>query len=217
MELMEVSAAAARLGVTTKQVRRLALEGEIDYAARGVVDATSVEQFLAKRNANRARAWSQETAWAAIDLLSEQDASRLGASQLSRLHKRLRSINAEELVALTRNRAARQEFTAHASSLDEIRSAIIDSSQAEQLLGLVQQQDVSGYISETHLGRLVEQFSLIETRRGNVTLRVISESTLINGKNIVIATALDLAESLDMRERNAGLNALATALENFHE
>lgn len=212
MALLQVSEVATQLGVTAKQVRRLGISREIDYVARGVVDSQSVAEFLVRREANRRRAWSSATAWAAIDTLSGITTTSLGASQLHRLNKRLNLISAEQLVALARNRSVRHKYIAHTSVVDSLRAAIADSSQAEVALGLAGTNNISGYVTETQLDNVVDKFALIESREGNAALHVVQEEDQVTSQNILVATALDLAESLNSRERSIGLEALSRAL-----
>jgi hypothetical protein len=70
-----------------------------------VIDETSVERLLAVRGGSHRRAWAEATAWGAIALLSDGDASWIGESQRPRLKARLRALNAAEFVERTRERA----------------------------------------------------------------------------------------------------------------
>src|SRR4051794_36184074 len=97
---MTTIAAARVLGVSSRQVQRLAAAGELTEVGRIggnlLLDANSVHR-LAQRGRQRGRPWSEETARAAVDLLDAGRTTRLNAAQRSRLRARLRDVDAEEL------------------------------------------------------------------------------------------------------------------------
>src|SRR5689334_18649885 len=117
MSMLGVSEAAERLGVSARQVQHLVTSGELSHVARGYVDARSVDRLLAVRSGGRTRAWSEETAWGAVALLSDMDAWWLGESQRSRLRRRLREISVEGLVARARDRAVVRRYAGHPSAV----------------------------------------------------------------------------------------------------
>src|SRR4051812_28953468 len=100
---MTSAQAAAALGVSVRQVQRLAESGELTEVARVggniLLDSHSVHR-LAQRGRQRGRPWSIETAWAALELLDFGRTTRLNAAQRSRLRARLRSMDAEEFIRL---------------------------------------------------------------------------------------------------------------------
>jgi hypothetical protein len=90
MTLIAVSAAAERLGVSTRQVQHLVAHGELRLVARGVLDEASVDRFLAVRGTGaHSQAWSEPTAWGAIAILSGQVPHWMGGTQRSRPRARL--------------------------------------------------------------------------------------------------------------------------------
>lgn len=78
MNLIAVSEAAARLGVSTRQVQHLVARGELQQVVRGALDETSVERLMAVRGGSHRRAWSEATAWGAVAILSGADAGWMG-------------------------------------------------------------------------------------------------------------------------------------------
>ncbi len=218
MRYATVSEAARQLGVSTRQVQNLVAEGVLQQVARGLIDTTSIERFEAVRGGSRARAWSEGTAWAAIALLSDADASWLGATQRSRLRARLRNINADQLVALARDRAVTKRYRAHSSVERYLDSAVVSPIDRASRLGLTDSGDIDGYVSTRDAADLVETYGLIRDEDGRVTLRStdfdLERIRELANKADGVA-GLDAAESLEPRERAAGLAALARALDRF--
>jgi hypothetical protein len=217
MTLLAVSEAAERLGVSSRQVRHLAASGELRVLARGVVDEASVERLLAVRSGSHRRAWSEQTGWGAVALVSGADAAWMGESQRSRLKGRLRSLSAAELVALARGRAETSRFAGHASTATRLRAEVIHTTAAATKLGLAETSAVDGYVAADSLDELVTRHGLIRDDGGNYTLRA-TRMDLEVVKDLAQGTvlaALGLAESLDVRERRVGLNTLDDALDRF--
>lgn len=218
MSFLAVSEAAERLGVSTRQVQHLVAREELRSLARGVVDETSVERLLAVRRGSHTRAWAESTAWAAVALLSGRESRWLGESQRSRLRGRLRGLGAEELVARARVRANVSRYVAHRSAGERLRVELIDTSSSAARLGLAATNAIDGYLAATNVNAVVSRHGLIRDDTGAVTLRATSFD-LDEVRDLVSAgdvlAALDLAESLDVRERRAGIDALDQALGEF--
>ena len=218
MSLVSVGDAATRLGITARQVQHLVARGELTAPARGVIDSDSLERFLAVMGRDRTRAWAEPTAWGAAALLSGREASWMGATQRSRLRARLRSLTAVELVERTRERAAVTRYSGHSATTAPLRAAIVDTSPWATRLGLTPATGVDGYVASKGLDGLVRQFALAPDDGGRIVLRAttfpIQTVRELADAGVVLA-ALDLAASLDMRERRAGLDALTDALETL--
>lgn len=216
--MLAVSEAAERLGVSTRQVQHLVARGELRSLARGVVDETSVERLLAVRRGSHTRAWAESTAWAAVALLSGREAGWLGESQRSRLRGRLRGLGAEELVERARGRASVTRYVAHRSAGERLRAELVDTTSAAERLGLAATNAIDGYLATTDLKAAAARHGLIRDDTGSVTLRATSMDLDVV-RDVVSAgdvlAALDLAESLDVRERRAGVDALDRALGEF--
>ncbi len=219
MEFVGVADAARRLGVTTRQVQHLAAQGDLHFVARGLIDRTSLDRYLATRQGTRHRAWSEATAWGAIAILTGRNVSWLGQTQRSRLKTRLRHLTAAALVGRVRDRARVNYYRGHSRAADRLRRDIVDTSSAAAALGLAGTDRVDGYVHAAELDRVIQRHALIEAADGQYTLRATTFSLAIvrdlNDAGTVLA-ALDLAESLDVRESQAGLDALDAALRRFH-
>jgi hypothetical protein len=218
MTLLAVTKAAERLGVSTRQVQHLAARGELRLLARGVVDETSVDRYLAVRGGSHRRAWSDDTAWGAVALLSGVPPTWMGESQRSRLKGRLRTLSGGELVERSRERAEVTRYVGHASTAARIRADLVDTAGTAKSLGLADTTSVDGYVAADELGSLVARHGLIRDDTGSFTLRATTMdlelvAELADARTVL--AALDLAESLDARERQVGLDALDDALARF--
>ncbi|HYQ73552.1 hypothetical protein [Cellulomonas sp.] len=210
---MSTGDAAQRLGLSTRQVRKLVVAGAIKEAARGVLDATSVDHYAAIDRSGT-KAWAPETAWAAVALLAGLDAPWLGRDQTARLRRRLRDVTPEQLVERARDRATVVHYSAHRSVLPRIGAQI--ARPPREALGLAATMDGStdGYLAAASLDRIVRDNALKEDPDGNLTLR--ATAVEIDAIETLVATdvlaALDLAASLDTRERYVALTYLREAL-----
>jgi hypothetical protein len=216
MELLTVAEAAARLGVTVRRVQHLAADGTLRMLARGVVDEISVERYLTSRAGFRWRPWSEPTAWGAVAVLSGRDAAWMGRSQRSRLRGQLRTLPAGELAARARGRAFASRYTGHTSTASRLRPQVVEAS--TEALGLTATTAIDGYVATGALDGLVARHGLVRDDAGPFTLRATGMpldvvADLAHASPVL--AALDLAESLDVRERRAGVDTLTAALERF--
>lgn len=220
MSLLTVSDAATRLGVSTRQVQHLVARGALRQLARGVVDETSVERLVAVRGGSHTRAWSEATAWGAVALLSGATARWMGQSQRSRLKARLRTLTAAELVERARRRAEVARYSGHASTVARLRGELIETASAASGLGLADAGSVDGYLATSAVFATVPRHGLSRDEAGRFTLRATRMDLAVvadlAGRSPVL-TALDLAESLDVRESRVGLDALDRALASLHD
>lgn len=212
--------AAQRLGVTTRQVQYLVERGDLHLVARGLIDRASLDRHMATRQGSRRRAWSEVTAWAAVAILSGLPAPWLGPTQRSRLTSTLRQSTGIELVGRTRGRAKVYRYQGHSRTAGRLRHHLVDTSGAGAVLGLIDAPDrVDGYLAAHDLDNIVARHALIEDPAGPYTLRAttidIATVHAVADKAPTLA-ALDLAESLDVRERQTGLNFLDHALRQLN-
>lgn len=207
-----------RLGVSTRQVQHLVATGDLTQVARGYVDASSVDRLLAVRRGGRARAWAEATAWGAVAMLSGVDADWLGESQRSRLRRRLKEVTVDELVARARDRAITRRYAGHPSAVSRVRTATISTHLAARRLGLADVNSVDAYVAANDLDSLVDAYALTVASDGAFVLRATTMSLHVVAELAergTVLAALDLAESLDVRERSAGVDALTEAVESF--
>jgi excisionase family DNA binding protein len=222
MTQMTTATAADRLGVSQRQVERLIASGELP-ASRTAGDAWMVDALalnaLARARPARGRPWSTGTAWAALWHLSGLEADWLDRRSARRLVERLGSLDADDLVHACRRRAATRHYRVSDSLIDDLRAAVVRSgTSAMTAVTFGMSADaarVDGYCDEGALAELEIRFHLLEDMRGNATLRVAPLRALPIGDRHempVAVVAADLAESIEVRERSAGLRVLESLL-----
>jgi hypothetical protein len=218
-EVLSTRDVAARLHLSPRQVQRLVAHGDLRQPVRGVLDADSVDRYEATTRGARRRPWSPETAWAAVALLSGVTPTSLQGSQLSRLRGRLRAISAEDLVERARARAEVTRWLAHRSTVPRLRPDVITPARA---LGLAAVPDtgVDGYVPVDRVAGLVTAHGLVDDLgRGQVTLRATAEhpGLVRDLAERGVLAALDLATSLDPRERRVATDALQVVLDRYRD
>ncbi len=142
----------------------------------------------------------------------------MGESQRSRLKGRLRSLSGVDTVERSRERAQVMRYAGHASTATRLRAELLDTGGAAKVLGLADTASIDGYLPADARAAVVTRHGLTRDDDGRFTLRattmdlhVVAE---LAGTSTVLA-ALDLAESLDARESQVGLDHLDDALARF--
>ena len=226
MDELTTSQAAELLRVSRKEVQRLARNGALGTAGsfgRAVaVDAVSAQRRL-NRRPGRGRPWDPATAWGAIDLLQDGDANWMGTSQRSRLRARLARTDAERFALMVRNRAVTYRYRASESLLDGVAASLVLSGVSNLSVGdfglAAEGSTVEGYTDRRGHQDCVRDFFLVADQVGNVILREtpfldIAITAARAGTGVAV-TAVDLAESLEVRERSAGVRVLQQLLDRI--
>lgn len=237
-EAMTSAEAAILLGISVRQVQRFVESGQI--ATRGIIgrsallDSESVHR-LATIGSARGRTWNASTVWQTMALLDDRQGLSTGLSeskqaQLSHLRNRVRRMEAESLVRMSRKRAKITRWRVSESYTREVgnqvvltAAAALDSREGEQLARSLRLATrpwdgrVDGYVTAEQLSRLERDFFLAADGSGKVTLRVTDDVETLADlhypfRACLPVVALDLAESSDVRERSAGLRALSTLM-----
>lgn len=222
-DLMSSAEASRQLGVSMRQVQRLTASGALSQSGNvgrsHLIDAQSVHR-LKVRGAGRGRPWESETIAATIELLTDGETARLTSFARGRLRHRLSGMLADQLVRATRMRADVRRYRSSVSFFEQVKGAVIPTGSAAvdsdftlaRKFGLAgsNRDIVDGYLDEKSAQRLVRECHLAEADDGNVTLRVTKIEALPRASAVLVA--LDLAESLDTRDRSAGLAYLAQRL-----
>jgi len=219
-EFIRVSQAARLLGVSERRVQQMATSGDLTFTARGLVDRTSLDYHIATRQGTRTRAWSTETAWAAVALLCGVEVDWLGTAQKSRLRRSLRATDAQALVSRARNRARIHRYAGHRSTAARLRNELVVVHLDSQLGIAADDGRFDGYVTTDSLANLVTRHALIEDTRGHYALRATDFdldriAAIAHAGEIPVLTALDSAESLDAREHGVAIDALDQALAQF--
>lgn len=221
--MLTVPQAAARLGVGQEQVRRLARSGKLSAYKVGrtlVLDDDAVDR-RALLAIKAGRALAPRTAWAALWLLSENNADWLAPADRSRLRARLRSWNAQQLVAGERARADRYDLRVLPAYRDRLLGTdgvVASGMSAAAAVGanvVAPTAATEVYCAAATFAALRRELSLSTRGEINLVVRVprYDKLPLAGHPHMPAAVvALDLAESIDVRTRRVGLTLLSDAL-----
>lgn len=218
--VLTTDAVASRLGLSRRQVTNLVRTGEIAAIAPNAVSAASVARYAVNRTrGGNHRAWAGRTAWQALTILSGVDAHLIGQTQRSRLKASMRTMSAQAFVLATRQRANTLRCVGHRTTAQRISSELVDMSKAEVTLGLTPVEGrVDGYTSANRVDELISRYHLrVDAAADDAALlRVVEQVDIAVVQDIADASevlaAVGLAESLDVRERSAGLRRIERAL-----
>lgn len=208
-----------------------------------LISLDSVNRYK-QQNSKSGRAYAPSLAFAALFMLSGCEGSWINRQQKYRIGAYLRSITPQDLVNRSKNRAKTMEYWCRKSRLVELSKHLILSAATGNMhsqFQLKQTDKIEGYISSNNLEDLVNKFHLKNKEDGvdnsiiNVKLRVIdskvfdfihqnmsshitecTEETLAKSFMPISVCAADLAESLDVRERQAGLTKLSELLTKYN-
>lgn len=219
---MTAVAGAEILGVSTRQVARLARAGELTVTRTVggalLLDGASVHR-LANQVRHNGRPWTSATAWAALALLSGEGVVWLDASALSRLRHRLRASSASQLCWMTRRRAFVHRMRGWGTVTGLLASGVsaLHEEAISALFDLTAvDAGVDGYVRARDLAGVVGGAGLVDDVEGDVIVRVVPDDAGYGVDHIVTAAvAVDLAESLDTRESAAGTRVLEDLLDRF--
>lgn len=223
---MTAAQAAEATGLSAHRIGCLARAGEIGAAKSGntlLVEAASLHAYAAA-NQGRGRPMTPEAAYGALWTLSGLEADWLPYAQARRLRLRLQAASAESLSWQLRKRAQTRRYRASASFLGAIAGSLVLSGASSSLLGefgLLQAADggkVEGYCTAGELDELAGSFYLADDAQGNVVVHAapwLPDSAA--GEMPVAVVAADLAQSLDARERAAGLGMLGRLLDEHRD
>ncbi|WP_109510392.1 helix-turn-helix domain-containing protein [Nocardioides speluncae] len=223
-EYVDVGEAARLLNVTKRHVARLGDLGAIRYVGHGLVERDSVIEYLQEREFSRTRAWSEETAWGAVALLSGLKVDWLGQVQTSRLRGRLRKLadderGSHEIVGRARNRAVVRRYESFGFLAPMMRKEIVAVSRRRLGLADARRDHVDGYIEAGVLADLEKRYGLRRSARGTMIIRAttfdIRVVKRIATKGNGALAAMDAAGSTDSREHGVGTRALTAYLEGF--
>ena len=160
-DLISTTEAAALLGITVQQVRRLADAGELSRVARGLVERASVDRYLVERRGGRTRVWSEYVAWGAIAMLSGQAAEWLTATQASRVRTALCAMaDPRELVIRTRGRATTLTYAGDTDAATRLREQLANPNSPAPRRITTQPDHLDGYLGADALTRLEVELGL---------------------------------------------------------
>ncbi|ACL42180.1 conserved hypothetical protein (plasmid) [Pseudarthrobacter chlorophenolicus A6] len=211
---------ANRLGITPVSVRQLTGSGQLTVTGKVgrsiLIDPASVER-LASSGTRRGRAWAPKTAWAALALLSDIRPTWLSSPELSRLKNRLRKMDAGEVAILARNKDKTRRYRITVDGVPLVIEHLIPTGQTSMSdenvaasFGMSGGSGIAeGYVMAGDAQQLADAFGMVEDPHGNVILHEVEfAEPFERGKAPVAAVAVDLINSLAVRERSAGERVL---------
>lgn len=230
-DVVTTAQAAQRLGVHASRVRALIAAGTLSASRAGnqwLIDIDSLDRHADLVSAGATgRPFAPRTVWAAAALcdglpdgLSADDRYRLrtrlaragddGADSCARVRRWL----SRRAQSVQRYRIGERDL-AQVLGADGVMATGISTADTYDL-GLATGGSADAYVNATTLRRLVDQFFLIDSARGNLTLRV-SDADLSRSRVAprLIAGA-DLADDTDTRTRAAGCALINEALHAVH-
>jgi hypothetical protein len=219
------------LGVSPREVQLLARNGALTTlgsAGRALLLDASTVRARAAHGSFRGRPWNEGNVWQGLAVLGNTEAPGFpSAERLSKLRSQLRVEllrRFEQWPAKTAARAEVSRWRCAASYLPALRALIASTGwpaisadpDAARRFGLAASgapgESVDGYTTDA--AALATELYLTPDPRGNVTLR---QSRYAPAPPLAgdAAIALDLAESLDIRLRRAGLDKLVELAEQL--
>ena len=237
--------AAAKLAVSTQRVSTLCSNHLLTTYTFGrrkiLISLDSVNRYK-QQNYKSGRAYAPSLAFAALFMLSGCEVSWINRQQKYRIEAYLRSITPQELVNRSKNRAKTIEYWCRKSRLAELSNHLILSAATGNMSSqfqLIKTDKIEGYVSSNNLVnkfhlkksedgadssiinvrlRVIEDSDVFDFIRQNVSSRITEETRATSTKSFmpIAVCAADLAESLDVRERQAGLNMLSKLITEYN-
>ncbi|WP_447003329.1 helix-turn-helix domain-containing protein [Saccharothrix isguenensis] len=230
---LSVREAAERLAVTPARIRALLEQGGLTgrrVGSQWIVDDDSVRSRLEMAASTRGRPLSCRSAWSAAALLDGQATPWLASSERSRLRSRLAGHDGDGVDIhrwWMRKRASVARYRIAAADIAELIAdeAVVAggiSAASSYDLGLSSADEAEVYIGGSDVPRLVDEFFLIASERGNLMLRVEASglnwhqrtARTVDGVSVVprLVVATDLLDGDDTRSRSAGARLLGDVL-----
>lgn len=225
--------AAERLSVNQSRVRALVASGGLSarrVGDRWLVDADSVDRQVALTSTQATgRSLSRRIAWAAADLADGGSAAWLAGNERSRLRQRLSAAATSSALmqrwlrnradSVSRYRVGERDLTALLASAGVVSTGV---SAAEAFrLGLGTAGSADAYVTTDVERRLVDEFFLISSQTGNLTLRVVKDgwhqqaARQVDERRVAarLVVGVDLADDTDVRTQSAGRSLIGAVLD----
>jgi hypothetical protein len=228
MEFMTANEAARELGVTNAHITYLTKKNLLEYKRIGeknlLIDSKSVIEYKTNR-IPRGRAFSKQTAWNTLALLSDQkEVTELSYFQKRRIVLFLSNCSVDELIAKSRNRAKIIHMNIDSSFWGVISNfgfrTRAEALPTEQNSILINAKEQDYYVPKNKFNKLCDStFSQEETlAKSNVTIRLFDDSEFRTIEFLPKALiAVDMSQSLNSRERNEGRIILKEMLNDFRK
>lgn len=216
-DLVPISVAAKRLGISRQRARDLALHGALRARRVGdrlFVERSSVEDRLANPSPP-GRRLSPSRAWGLLFIADGEAAPWLDAAARSKLRALLREQGLRALRPRLRGRGRRLAFRAHPSDLAALAAEpglMLAGAVAAAAVGidLLAAGLVDAYVAPERLRQLTNVYHFVESREPNLIMRELSPQVRLPQRPVAprSAVALDLLDEHDPRSRAAAEDAL---------
>lgn len=218
---MDVTAAAAQLGLSAQRVRHLIRDGVLPaerLAGRWVVDSEAVRRAAEGRAPGRLL--SPRMGWGLVSLIETGNAPEMSAPERSRWRARLRhGLPLPELARLCRHRSRRRLFRAHPGVVHtaaEFPGAVRTGSTA-RAHDIIDAGLVEIYLREADLAYLSRKLHLMPASRSSANLIVRIPTSghwpFAGPEAGPVAVALDLWDAGEPRSRRAAQKLYDAAIE----
>lgn len=227
-----VGEAATQLVVTQQRVRAPLAAGNLDGRKVGPLWLTDEQSVTRQAQLTAAgatgRPMSIRSAWAAADLADGGAAAWIGDSERSRLRSRLREVSSIETVRRWLSRRATGSAVRYRvgerdlADISRDDAVVVTGVSATDTygLGVGTGGTAAAYTTVDEAARLVRDCYLIESRTGNLALRIVdhglhrASAHRIDGRWIAprLIAGVDLADDRDARTRAAGRSLIETVL-----
>lgn len=221
---MPLSEAAQILGVTPRQVQRLAASGALGHTRRVgrtvVVSPAAVYRARNNGTTSRGRPALPDTAWVALDLLSGRPAqgqferrlvARLSAMspiEVARFARRRAKITQMRVISRRAQRGMPENLIAAGLQPTGLMSPLITD---WGLAGGRPEDVIDGYLYVSS-ARALRELGLREEPSGRIALRILDAPV---GPLPPAVVALDLMESMDSRAHSVGRERLAEMIDGL--
>ena len=212
MAVMTAREAAARLGVSTREVNRLVHRGALRGTKLGaatsawLIDTRSLSEYQHIRKTG-GRSWNAESSWATLNALSGVE-QRLNPVTKMRIAERIRHSTAEEIARKTATRVKVRRFSADNREATTRELKLTGASAAEKVFAdlVGRAKVVEGYVGSGDVADFIRRHLLIEDANGDILLYDTDHEVGADVPTAVVAA--DLARSTSTRERAAGVQVL---------
>jgi excisionase family DNA binding protein len=233
---VSVREAAQRLAVHPSRVRSLVSAGQLDgrrIGSQWVVELEDLERRQALVGAGAtSRAMSARSVWGAAALLDGQMAPWLASSERSRLRARLRAHDGANWQTYARWLTSRQRTVTRYRVADTDLDVLLAtggvvatgvSAAHAYHLGLGTSGQGDAYVTSSLADQLVQNFFLIKSAQGNLTLRIVDGNWhLTTARHLAglavaarLMVAADLLDTGDSRSLTAGTGLLGDILDGL--
>lgn len=221
MEVLSVSEAAPKLGISDRRVRQMLERGELEGQRVGrswIIDYQSIDDV--RRRPEVGRPWDPIAAWALLRIAAGEHPN-VSVAQASRAKRRIADHRINDLVLKLVSRGKKRKFYGHKSILQRlaaeqmvVRSGV--SAAREHNADVIALDFLEAYVPAGRIEKIVKKYSLEKSsERANILFRVVDDNSWPFLEDVKFAprivVAVDLLDADDKRSRRAGAGLARSA------